>query len=202
MAALKLGVLGGTFDPVHVGHLVLAEQAREQLGLTRVLWVPAGDPWRKSEGAVTEARHRVEMVRLAIADHAAFELCGLEVERPGPTYTVDTLEALRAERADSELVLLLGQDALEDLPSWREPRRIAELATLAVAGRAAQADAQGLERVLPGSRGGVVRIDMPRVDVSSTDLRQRAGAGKSLRYLVPAEVDEYIRRHGLYQHGG
>jgi len=200
VAAVKLGIVGGTFDPLHVGHLVLAEQAREQLGLAQVLWVPSGDPWRKSGRAVSPSRQRLDMVRLAIADNAAFQLCTLEVDRPGPTYSVDTLTALRAQHPEAELVFLVGLDALEDLPRWHRPEQIMQLATLAVAPRGSdRLSREHLERLLPGLADAVVWVEIPRIDVSATDLRRRAAEGRSLRYLVPDAVEAYIREHKLYR---
>lgn len=192
---MKLGVLGGTFDPPHMGHLVLGEQARAQLGLGRVLWLPAGEPWRKPDRPVTPAGHRAAMTSAAIADNEAFKLCSLELERAGPSYSVDTLAQLREQRPDDELVFIIGQDALDDLPNWRRPDRLVELATLAVASRAGDE-----ARVAPaGLDARVEWIDMPRIDISGTDLRRRAAAGLSLRYLVPPAVEAYIRDHGLYR---
>lgn len=200
MAAVRLGILGGTFDPVHLGHLVLAERAREQLGLAQVLWVPAGDPWRKPGRSVTPAEHRLAMVRLAIAGNPAFDACSLEMERPGPTYSVDTLATLRQKYPESELVFLLGQDALEDLPNWHEPKRLVQLATLALAprGRRPALGGEVLERLVPGLRERIVWVEMPRVDISATELRRWVAEGRSLRYLVPDAVEVYIREEGLY----
>jgi nicotinate-nucleotide adenylyltransferase len=199
MAAVKLGVLGGTFDPVHVGHLVLAEQAREQLALDRVLWVPTGDPWRKSEDDVSAAEHRCAMVRLAVQDNPAFELCTLEVERQGPSYSVDTFVALRDNYSDAQFAFLLGLDSLRDVPNWREPQRLLELTSLAVAPRAGERLAKAeLERLLPGLSERVVWVEMPRIDISATELRRRVAEGRSVRYQVPAAVDAYIREHRLY----
>jgi nicotinate-nucleotide adenylyltransferase len=194
MAGVRTGLLGGTFDPPHLGHLVLAETAREQLGLEKVLFLPAGDPWRKAGRKVTTAQHRVAMTRLAIAGNASFMLDEREVRREGPTYTIDTLRELRGEMPCHELVFLAGEDTLTDMPFWREPAEIARLSQIAIAPRRDS----GLPEGLPFSRESLVDIDMPFVDVSSTELRRRAGLGLSLRYLVPDAVCEYIRDHGLY----
>ncbi len=192
---MNLGVLGGTFDPVHLGHLILAEQAREQLHLDRVLFVPAGDPWRKAQRRVTPASHRVAMVSLAVAGNPAFEVDDSEVMRTGPSYTVDTLRELRARLSTAdELYFIIGQDALADLPRWRDPVAIAALALITVAPRA---NAEPPALSFDASR--LVRIEMPLIDVSSTDLRARARAGRSLRYLVPDAVEAYIRDQGLYR---
>ena len=202
---MRLGVLGGTFDPPHVGHLILAEEARCRLGLDKVLFVPAGDPWRKVGQEVTPAGHRLAMVRLMLGSDPHFEVSTLEVDRPGPSYTVDTLEALRRQYGpEAELYLILGEDALCDLPNWKEPARIVSLAWLAVAPRrqgGGPAKAE-LDAVLPGLSARIVTLPMPIVDISSTALRERAAAGLSLRYLVPLGVEEYIRHHGLYRELG
>jgi len=200
VAAVRLGILGGTFDPVHLGHLVLAEQAREQLDLGRVLWVPAGEPWRKPERPVSAAEHRLTMVRLATDGHEAFEASAMEIERGGPSYSAETLGALREQRPGSELFFILGADALQDLPNWREPERIVQLATVVVAAREGERAPPGeLEGLVPGLSKRVAWVEMPRIDISASDLRRRAAEGRSLRYLVPAAVEAYIREHGLYR---
>ncbi len=200
MAAVKVGVLGGTFDPPHLGHLLLAEQAREQLTLERVLWVPAGEPWRKEGQAISNAEHRLEMVRLAIAENEAFVLSDAEIARTGPTYTVDTLVAMKAERPDGDVYFIVGQDALQDLPNWRDPERLISLATLAVAGRGDEPPATAaLEALVPGLSGSVVWLEMPRIAVSASEVRTRAAEGRSLRYLTPDAVAAYISKHGLYR---
>lgn len=197
---MRVGVYGGTFDPPHVGHLLLAEQAREQLRLERVLWAPAGDPWRKSGRGVSSTEARVAMVRVAIEGNEAFAVCELEVAREGPTYSVETLDELHRQRPKDELVFLLGLDALLDLPNWHEPARLIELASLAVAPRGqAQPSAGELDRLLPGLTARLVWVKMPRVDVSGTELRRRAAEGRSLRYAVPDAVERYIREQRLYR---
>lgn len=200
MAAVKIGVLGGTFDPPHLGHLLLAEQAREQLALERVLWAPAGAPWRKEGQPVSNAEHRLEMARLAIAGNEAFVLSDVEVAREGPTYTVDTLAEMKATRPDDAVYFIAGQDALQDLPNWREPERLISLATLAVAGRGDERpDAAALEALVRGLSGSVVWLEMPRIAVSASEVRRRAAEGRSLRYLTPDAVAAYISEHGLYR---
>ncbi len=198
---MRLGVLGGTFDPIHLAHLVLAEEARRCLLLERVVFVPAGDPWRKAGQPIAPGEHRLAMVRLAVADNPAFEVSTLELEGSGPSYTADTLEQVRRERGPgTELYFIVGEDALEDLPHWKDPGRIIAQAYLAVAPRGSwqSSDVAALERAAPGISQKLVTFDMPRMDISATDLRARAAAGDSLRYLVPAPVEEYIRRHRLY----
>jgi len=200
VAAVKVGVLGGTFDPPHLGHLLLAEQAREQLALERVLWVPAGEPWRKEGRTISAAAHRLEMVRLAIADNAAFVLSDAEVTRQGPTYTVDTLAAMKDERPDEDVYFVVGQDALHDLPNWHEPERLISLATLAVADRGDERLAPAaLESLAPGLGENVVWLEMPRFGVSASEVRRRAAEGRSLSYLTPDAVAAYISEHGLYR---
>ena len=197
---MRLGVLGGTFDPVHLGHLVLAERAREQLELDKVLWLPAGDPWRKADRQVVADKHRVEMVRRAIDGRGEFELSTLEIEREGPTYTVDTLAALGGQYPEHELFFLLGQDALEDVPNWRDPERLIALATLAVAARGEERrSSAALDRLIPGLSGRVTWIEMPHLEISATELRNRAATGQSLRYVTTDAIAAYIRDQRLYR---
>jgi nicotinate-nucleotide adenylyltransferase len=192
---VRIGVLGGTFDPIHVAHLLLAEQAREQLVLDKVLLIPAGDPWRKASRDVSPAALRLEMVRRATAGNPLFEVDDREVRRDGATYTVDTLRELRAELdEDDDLFLILGEDALADLPNWKEPEVLPKYATIVVAPR----EGVELPETLPFDPAAIERIDMPYMDVSSTDLRHRARLGRSLRYLVPDAVLAFIDEQGLY----
>jgi nicotinate-nucleotide adenylyltransferase len=198
---LKIGVLGGTFDPPHVAHLILAEEARMALGLGQVLFVPAGNPWRKGGQELSPREHRLAMVRLAVGDNPHFAVSTLEIEREGPSYMAQTLAALQQQLADdSEVFFILGLDSLADLPNWWHPQEIMSRARLAVATRSAweptQADA--LEKELPGISERLVWLDMPRIDISSTAVRQRVRQGRSIRYWVPPAVEEYIRQHGLY----
>ncbi len=196
----RIGVMGGTFDPVHLGHLVLAESAREQLALRRVFWVPAGDPWRKANRSVTTAARRRTMVELAIAENSAFRLCPLEIDKDGPSYSVDTLEELSRQHPRDELYFLLGLDALQDLPKWHDPDRLIELAVVAVAPRGEERlSKRELDRLLPRLSRRVVWVKMAQVDITATKLRERAAGGQSLRYLVPDAVATYIRRWRLYR---
>jgi nicotinate-nucleotide adenylyltransferase len=197
VAGLRVGVLGGTFDPVHRGHLALARSALDELGLDEVLFVPAGQPWRKEGRIIAPAAHRLAMLRLALEGEPAFRVETLELDRPGPSYTADTLEALRAARPDDELFLVLGEDALDDLPTWVRPERILELATSAVARRAGVPPAAG--EGLPGLRERAVWLRMPLVDVSATEIRERVRRGLPVGELVPPVVEVYIQEHGLYR---
>ena len=183
----RIAVLGGTFDPPHIGHLVLGECVAEQFECERVLFVPAGDPYRKTGTRnVTPADLRVEMVRLAIAGNPRFDLDDREVRRAGPSYTVETLRALRAEGHD-DLVLILGSDAVADMPNWREPDELPRLARLVVAEKP------------PGSgTGGFESVNMPHLGISSTLIRARVASGESIRYLVPDPVRELIEGNRLY----
>ena len=203
-----LAMFGGTFDPIHVAHLAVAEAARDALGLVAVRFIPAGEPPHKRGRWITPAHHRLAMVRLAIADNPGFEVSTIELEREGPSYTVDTLEALRAERLaaghDPRLALLISSEAFAELPTWHQPARIAELATIVVAPRDGYADATDaaraeLERAIPGAPIRVVVLDGPRMRLSASELRARAAAGRSVRYLVPDAVAAYIGDHALYR---
>jgi nicotinate-nucleotide adenylyltransferase len=198
-----VGVLGGTFDPPHLGHLAIAEEARVALGLDRVLFVPAGQPWQKADRPVTPGPIRLEMVERAIAGNAAFALDRCEVDRPGPTYTVDTLEALAArEVVDTELWFILSAEALAGFATWRAPARVLQLARLCVVPRganAAAAEADALFAALPEAAGRVLALDEPRLEISSTGLRERVREGRSIRYLVPDGVLEVITRYALYR---
>ncbi|MBF6601156.1 MAG: nicotinate-nucleotide adenylyltransferase [Dehalococcoidia bacterium] len=193
---MRVGVLGGTFDPVHIGHLILAEQAHAGLELDLVLFMPAGEPWRKADRAITPAEHRLAMLRLAIAGNDAFGVSDIELRRPGPTYTADTLETLAGERLDDQFWFIVGADALADLPNWHEPERIVRHVKLAVAPRDG---APGIAAADPRLRDRVESFAMPRVEISSSEIRGHVGAGRSIRYLVPDAVRTYIERERLYQ---
>jgi len=192
---LRVGVFGGTFDPPHIGHLILAQHAYEQLHLDCVLFIPAGDPWRKRSRDVTPAFHRLAMTRLATVDNSVFSVDDCEVTREGATYTVDTLRELNGRLgAGSELFFILGEDALADLPHWRDPEGIAAEAMIAVVPR------EGVELPpLPFSSERLVQVVMPYIGISSTELRIRARDGLSLRYHVPSGVEAYIHEQGLYR---
>jgi len=196
---VNIGVLGGTFDPIHIGHLVVAEEARIKFGLREVLFVPAGQPWLKLGRNITSAVHRVEMVRRAIADNLHFKLCTLEVERPGPSYTVDTLTMLRKQLgSEASLFFILGRDTLAELPLWKEPEKLVQLCRLVVAPRLGSKDLKHLETAIPGLLDKVMQLDMPVIGISSSGIRQRIAQGLSIRYLVPAEVEKYITEHKIY----
>jgi nicotinate-nucleotide adenylyltransferase len=192
----RLGVFGGTFDPPHVGHLVLAEWAWESLALDRLWFVPTGRPPHKPRRRITPARHRLAMTRLAVRGRPGFEVSTLELERRTPSYTVETLRAT-AGRHTGECFLLIGGDSLDDFRRWREPERILELAALAVVGRPGAGSAHA--RAWARRTGRVRWIGDPGLDVSSSALRERVRRGGSVRYLVPDAVRRYIQRHRLYR---
>jgi len=196
---VNIGVLGGTFDPIHMGHLIVAEEARMRLGLSEVLFVPAGQPWLKQDRDITPAAHRVEMVRRAIADNPYFELSTLEVDRSGPSYTVDTLTFLQDQRGSkTSLFFILGRDTLAELPLWKEPRKVVQLCRLVVPPRLGSRDLRHLEEAIPGLLERVIQLDMPVIGISSSEIRQRIARGLSIRYLVPPEVEEYITEQKIY----
>lgn len=193
----RLGVFGGTFDPPHVGHLALAEWARDELALDRVLFVPAGEPPHKRAARRSTARHRLAMIRLAVRGHAAFEVSTLELDREGPSFTVDTLMEMARREPSAERFLIVGGDMFDLFPKWRSPELILSLATLVVALRP---EARSPRRTRWDRIGHGVRwLGNPALDVSSSAIRTRAAAGRSLRYLVPDPVARYAGRHGLYR---
>jgi nicotinate-nucleotide adenylyltransferase len=196
---VNIGVLGGTFDPIHIGHLIIAEEARLQLGLSQVLFVPAGQPWLKQDRDIASAVHRMEMVRRAIADNPYFRLSTLEVERPGPSYTVDTLTTLRKRLGSkASLFFILGRDTLAELHLWKEPQKVVQLCRLVVPPRLGSRDLKHLEGMIPGLLDEVIQLDMPVIGISSSGIRQRLAEGLSIRYLVPLGVEEYIAEHKVY----
>jgi nicotinate-nucleotide adenylyltransferase len=195
-----LGIIGGTFDPPHYGHLILAENGRAQLGLDQVLFVPVAQPPHKPEQPITETRHRVAMVEAAIADNAAFQLSRVDVDRPGPNFTVDMLRILQETYARASLFFLMGGDSLTEFLSWRNPAGIVEQAHLAVMQRPGwEADLATLGEELPGIGERLAWLDTPHLKISGTDLRRRVREGLPIRYLVPSSVREYVHKHGLYR---
>ena len=197
---IRRGILGGTFDPPHIAHLVMADQARSQLGLPCVLLVPAGQPPHKLDRPITPIEHRLAMTQLAIADDPSLALSRVDVDRPGPHYTADTLALLHAAHPDDELYLLIGSDSLRDLTAWRDPSRVVAQARLAVMRRPdAELDISRLESALPGISARVEWLDAPWLNISSSDIQRRVRGGGSIRHLVPAAVERYIVEHELYR---
>jgi nicotinate-nucleotide adenylyltransferase len=195
-----VGVLGSAFNPPHLGHLALAQEALWQLGLDEVVLVPTGQAPHKRIADDPGRELRLAMTRLAAADDTRFSISTLEVEREGPSYTYETLELLAKERGDSDLVFVMGADAAVGLESWREPEKVIELAGLAVARRSgiADADVAAVMRSL-GAEGRATMLEMPQFGVSSSAVRERAAAGRPLRYLVPESVARFIEEKGIYQ---
>jgi nicotinate-nucleotide adenylyltransferase len=201
---MRIGVFGGTFDPIHLGHLIVAEQCREQAGLDRVLFIPAARPPHKLDRQLTPWVHRLEMLHLAVAGHAVFQVDELEKDRPGPSFTVDTLALLRRRFPEATLHLLLGADCLPDLAHWFEPVRIVELARLLIVARPGWDvwSADQLRAALGLSHEhdlSLQIVHVPLIDIASRDVRARAREGRSVRYLVPRSVECYIEGHELYK---
>jgi nicotinate-nucleotide adenylyltransferase len=203
---MRVGVFGGTFDPVHLGHLIIAEQCREQAQLDEVWFVPAARPPHKQDRTPTDFARRVEMLSYAIAGQPAFRIDELENERPGPSYTADTLEELHRRHPDAELSLLIGSDSLQDMHHWYDPGRIVAHARLLIVARPGWPlwPAERLREAMRLPEGAALRLEiipMPLIEISSRDLRRRVAAGKSIRYLVPRAVECYIETHRLYGAG-
>lgn len=207
---MRIGVFGGSFNPIHLGHLIAAECCREQRGLDRVLFVPAAIPPHKQQDALTAPQQRLEMVGLAIGGHDAFAVSTLEIERGGVSYTVDTLAALAAAHPGAELHLILGPDSVRQLSTWREPARIATLARIAAVERegiddiAGAVEAAGLPALLGVDVAAAVvasRVRMPAIGIRGSDLRAAVAAGRSIRFRTPRAVERFIETHGLYRSG-
>lgn len=201
---MRLGLYGGSFDPVHYGHLLLAEAARETLQLDEVWLIPAAIPPHKQTREQAPAKHRLAMLELALAGHEQIKSSQLEIGRGGISYTVDTLAAIHDQHPDSTLFLLMGADSLHDLPTWREPARICELATIAVVrrGGSPEPDFSVLKPIVSDEQLTAIQaaqVQMPLIELSSTDLRHRAATGHSLRFRTPRAVEKYIETHGLYR---
>jgi nicotinate-nucleotide adenylyltransferase len=204
---MRLGIFGGTFDPIHYGHLLLAECCREQARLDRVWFVPNSLSPHKQQQKPTDGQLRAEMIELAIAGHEALGVCRDEIDRGGVSYSVETLERLAGEDPARELFFLLGADSLADLPTWRQPERICELASLVVVRRSGhpEPDFDGVAPLVSLERMAEFRalaVEMPRLDLSSSDLRRRVDAGLSIRYRTVRAVEKYIQTHGLYRSPG
>ena len=201
---LRVGVLGGTFDPIHLGHLILAEEARDQLDLDLIYFVPAGDPPHKRDRRLAPVQHRVRMAELAIAGNEAFRVSRVDADRAGPHYTVDMVQIIQGQLPPGcELYFLMGFDSLTELPTWHEPARlIAACHLVALTRHDIDVDWAKLEAALPGIRGRVTLLDMPELEIASHQLQERIRQGRSIRYLVPDEVCAYIREKELYVTNG
>ncbi len=202
---MNIGILGGTFDPIHAAHLIVAEEARERLELEEVVFVPAGEPWMKAGEPVSPAHHRLNMVRLAIMSNPFFRISSADVEREGPCYTVDTLVEMEADYGeDARFFFILGVDSLKEFHRWKDPERILQLAVLAVVTRPemSSVDPTLLDELRRGAAERVVTLDGIHIGISATDLRHRFAQGRSTRYLVCEQVARYIAEHGLYKDAG
>lgn len=198
---MRVGVIGGTFDPIHIGHLIIAEEARVRLNLEKVVFVPAGLPPHKMENHVSPAEHRLEMVKLAIADNPYFSLSLVDVERFGPSFTVETIELLRQEWGpQAEIFFIMGQDSLVDILTWHKPQRLINLCRIVALSRPGfRVDMEELEKSLQGASSRIILLNSPEVAISSTDIQRRVREGLPIKYQVPEAVEEYIYKHGLYR---
>jgi nicotinate-nucleotide adenylyltransferase len=201
---VRIAVFGGSFDPVHYGHLLLAETCRETCRLDLVLLVPNAIPPHKPHRPLTPVRQRLQMLRLAVADCTRLEVSSLEADRGGVSYTVETLVAVRGQFPDATIYFLMGADALRDLPTWREPARICQLAHPLIVARhgAPEPDLTILHQLRGNSQASESEpavLPMPRIDISSTELRDRVREGRSIRFRTPRSVEEYIHEHQLYR---
>ncbi len=198
---MAVGVLGGTFDPIHIGHLIIAQEVALALGLEMVYFIPVGQPPLKPH-AVTPAAHRLEMLQLALGGNASFHLSTMEVERPGPSYTVDTLRELRRSEG-REVLLILGWDAVADLPRWHRPQELLTLCRIAAVPRPGSPvpDVDALEQALPGLRERLRLLPGPVIGISASEIRRRVARGLPVGYLLPQAVEQYIQEQSLYREG-
>jgi nicotinate-nucleotide adenylyltransferase len=196
----RVGLLGGTFDPVHMGHLIMAECARDELGLDWIEFVPALTPPHKRDEPVIDVKHRVGMIEAAIAGNASFQINRIELDREGPSFTVETLALLRESRPDDTFVFIVGSDSLIDLPRWHQPQRILELTELAVIARpGSEPNLFEITQSLPNIATKYVDVRAPHIDISSTQLREMIHDQRSIRYQTPDPVIAYIERERLYR---
>jgi len=198
---MNIGVLGGTFDPIHNGHLIVAEEARARVNLAETLFVPAGQPWLKTDRPISAVEHRVEMVRLAIADKPYFKLSTVDIERADASYTIDTIADLQGQiGAEDELFLILGWDSLAELPQWHEPSQLITMCRLVVVPRPGypRPKLKKLEASIPGLSQRVMFMEGPEIDIRASLVRERVAKGLYVRHLVPEPVNRYIKQHKLY----
>ena len=198
---MNIGILGGTFDPIQLAHLTVAEEVRARLDLAEIIFVPTGQPWLKANSPIAVAEHRVQMVRLAIADKPYFKLSTVEIDRAGPSYSVDTVAELQKQLgAGDELFFILGYDSLVELPLWHEPSQLIQMCRLVAVPRPGYSapDLKKLEAKIPGLSQRVILMDRPEIDISATEIRNRVAQGLSIHHLVPEPVGKYIKQHRLY----
>ena len=196
----RLGILGGTFDPPHIGHLVLGEYAAEALDFEKVLFVPAADPPHKTDVRKSPVEHRLAMLQIALADNPRFAISQVDIDRPGPHYSLDTVKIIQQQNPDAELYFVMGGDSLRDLPTWYAPEKLIEHCRLAVMERpGVNAYPAMHEAILPDLAARVTMIDAPVLEIASSEIVPRLQQGRSARYLVPDGVLRYIHEHGLYR---
>ena len=199
---MRLGILGGTFDPIHIGHLIIAQEAASRVALDAVWFVPTGQPWLKNGNRISASHHRLSMVRLAMERKLGFKASSIEVDRPGPSYTTDTLTALgEGEANGDDIFFILGMDSLASLHRWHQPRRLFDLCTLVGVSRPGHKDFDlgSLDQIRPGASKDVTVIDSPDIGVSGAEIRQRVSQGRPITYWVTAAIEKYIYDHHLYQ---
>lgn len=198
----KIGILGGTFDPVHLGHLIIAEEVRSNVGLDKILFVPAGVPWMRENEGVSAGKHRLNMVDLAVKSNPHFQSSSIEIDRQGVTYTADTLETLREDLDhEVELSFIMGMDVLEKFHLWKSPETVVELCSLVIVNRPGNqaVDVNEVVKKYPEAGAKLRIINVPRMEISSSEIRERVRQEKSLKYLVSEEVIEYIDQNNLYK---
>ena len=199
---MKIGVLGGTFDPIHNGHLAVAEEARAYLNLNEVIFLPAGQPWMKSDRSISPARHRTAMIGLTLQSRPYFKSSTIEIEHQGPSYSVNSMAELKAQAVEpTDWYFILGWDNLSKIPQWREPAKLIEMCFLAAVPRPGyeRPNMKKLEAALPGISKKVILMDKPRLEISATDIRNKVAQGIPISGLVPEAVEKYIRENGLYR---
>jgi nicotinate-nucleotide adenylyltransferase len=199
---MKIGVLGGTFDPIHNGHLAIAEAAKAYLNLNEVIFLPAGQPWMKSDKSISPARHRTAMIGLALQARPYFKSSTIEIEHQGPSYSVNSIAELKAQAVEpTDWYFILGWDNLSKIPQWREPAKLIEMCFLAAVPRPGyeRPNMKKLEAALPGISKKVILMDKPRLEISATDIRNKVAQGIPISGLVPEAVEKYIRENGLYR---
>lgn len=198
---INTGVLGGTFNPIHNGHIAIAEAARIALNLDEIYFIPTGQPQLKDNDVLLATEHRVQMINVAISEKPFYKLSTIEVERAGPSYTVDTLSELRRQlSSEHELFFILGWDSLAQLPHWKDPDLLIQMCKLVVVSRPGYPlpDIASMEDTVPGITGRVIILDRPHIDISSSDIRERIARGLGVKHLLPGPVEEYIRENSLY----
>lgn len=196
-----MAIMGGTFDPIHYGHLVVAQEVRQELNCDRVLFIPAAEPPHKESAGISSVEHRLVMTRLAVDSNNYFQVSTLEIERPGPSYTIDTVKIVKSKYQPRELYFITGADGILELMTWKKAEEILTLCTFVAVTRPGY-DIDNIEEAvkwLPSqSRKKIIPLKVPAMDISSTDIRRRVKMGKSITYLVPKSVENYIKNNGLY----